>query len=60
MADECRMVMIEDANFRITWECSACGNEHRATKKFEKSRHCPTCDATIVAWDGIYDDEEIA
>jgi len=60
MAGECRMEMVEDADFRITWMCSACGREHKATAKFEKSKNCPSCDATIVGWDGLYDDEESA
>ncbi len=61
MAEECRMEMIEDANLRITWRCSACGKERKATAKFEKStKNCPSCDATIIGWDGLYDNEESA
>lgn len=57
MVDKCRMEMAEDSDFRITWVCSSCGKEHKATKKFEKSKVCPSCGADIVGWDGLYDDD---
>lgn len=51
----CDMVMIEAANFDISWECSGCGTTHKATRKFEKSKACPRCGRSITSWVGIDD-----
>ena len=55
----CDMVIIELADFSVRWECSACGVQHKATQKMERSKKCPKCDATINQWITIddYNDE---
>jgi len=55
---ECRMEMIEDCDLKILWVCTSCEKEKKASARFEKSVRCPSCNATIVGWDGIYDEEE--
>jgi len=53
----CDMVIIEDGDFSIKWECSECKSIHKATKKFEKSKVCPICGKEIAKWVGL-DDED--
>lgn len=56
---KCDMVIIEDPNFNYFWECSACKTQHKGTVKFQKSKTCPTCGATIDVWIGADDEYEI-
>ena len=53
---ECNMVIIEDGDLNYWWECSACQTRHKDTRKFEKSKSCPSCGAAIKGWFGM-DDE---
>lgn len=53
---QCDMVMIEDGDLQISWECSACGAVHKGTTEFEKAKACPQCGSPIGAWVGIDDD----
>lgn len=55
---ECRMEMVEDAEFKITWECSSCGASHKDSKNFEKKKSCAACGASISEFIGLYDDDE--
>lgn len=49
-SNTCNMVIIETANFDLLWQCSECKTEYKATKKFEKSKSCPTCEKEIANW----------
>ncbi len=51
----CTMQMIE-IGVTDGWICSACETEYPATRKFEKSTHCPGCEATISEWEAFDDD----
>lgn len=55
---ECTMELVEDAEFNLTWECYGCGTAHKATDKFERSKTCPACGATIRKWVGLYGEDE--
>ncbi len=52
------MVIGEDSNFNYTWECSTCKSVFKDTRKFEKSKVCPVCDAVITVWLGMDNCEE--
>lgn len=52
------MVIIENADFSISWECSGCKKEFKATSRLEKSKECPNCKTSIVRWVGMDDYEE--
>lgn len=58
MSDDCDMVIIEYADFSISWECSECSTKYKPTAKFEKNKKCPACDRTIKKWVGLDDCEE--
>lgn len=50
-----KMVLIEDGDLKYFWECSECKKLHKDTRKFEKSKNCPSCGAPILCWIGIDD-----
>ncbi len=52
------MVIIEKPDFSYWWECSGCGTEFKATRKFEKNKACPKCNGEINRWIDIDDYEE--
>jgi len=54
MAD-CEMTIMEDDTLKYFWECSKCKTLHKDTRKFEKSKVCPSCGATIRNWVGLDD-----
>lgn len=56
MDETCNMVIIENSDFSIEWECSECKTHHKSTKKFEKSKDCPKCGKKISNWVGMDDD----
>lgn len=54
------MTMLERADGKILWECSACLAEIKDKKNFENvTSICPKCGAIITKFVSLYDDEEI-
>jgi hypothetical protein len=51
--ETCTMVMVEDGELNIWWECSACTSSHEDSRKFQQNSHCPTCGAKIVDWEDM-------
>ena len=51
-ATTCQMEIGEDGDCNAVWFCSACNTMHRGTAKFERSKICPACQATITDWVG--------
>ena len=54
------MVIIENADFSVDWECSTCLKTFNGTRRFEESEVCPNCGDTIEEWVGIDDVDEDA
>lgn len=53
----CNMEMIETADFRIIWECSKCGHQHKASENIEtKLRKCKGCRAVVKEFISLYDE----
>lgn len=55
------MVLIEvGLSMNEKWECSNCGEQFKATVKFEKNKQCPNCTRIIKKWIGAddYSEEE--
>lgn len=55
LMSECIMQMIETGDLNIEWECSVCKLTSKGTKKFEKSKFCPSCGSQIKEWVSLYD-----
>ena len=55
---ECKMVIIEEPDFSMWWECSVCQHKAKDTKKFMKLKNCPSCGSEIVEWDDADEDYE--
>lgn len=53
---ECSMVLVEDDNLDLWWECSECSSNYSATDAFERNKSCPCCGANITEWWSIYDE----
>ena len=52
---ECLMVMIEDGDLNLWWECSYCNQKFKDDSKFEENEKCPNCSSDIVDWKYIED-----
>ena len=55
---ECLMVIIEDENLDIWWECSYCSHRFKDDNKFEKNQKCPNCDSYIIGWNDYLGDDQ--
>ncbi len=58
MKDKVVMVIIENNDFSISYECSGCGSIAKATQKFEKSVLCPKCKAPIDYFEVVEEEED--
>lgn len=47
----CIMNLYEYPDLSDGWMCSHCESTFKATKKFEKSTHCPECTSHIREWE---------
>jgi hypothetical protein len=54
----CRMVILEDGDFNIFWECSVCLARHKDSNKLMKKKECPSCGSEIRQWIGMDDEED--
>lgn len=51
----CMMELLEFPDMSDGWGCSECQEEFKATKKFEKNTHCPSCGCRISVWEAEND-----
>ena len=52
-----KMTMIESADAKITWECSACKAIIKDKRDFEKKvKQCPKCGAEITVFYSLFDE----
>lgn len=58
MASETRLVMLEDCNFKVTWECESCKEIFKDTKKTLSMTHCPKCKSKITDFIGYEEEDE--
>ncbi len=58
MKDKVVMVIIENDDFSISYECSGCGAVAKATNKLEKSKVCPKCKAPIDYFEVMEEEDE--
>ena len=53
------LILIEDENMEVFWECSECGGWSPATKAIEKDRRCRKCGTVVDELvDEINEDQE--
>lgn len=54
------LVMVEDPDFNVYWECTACQHQIPDPKsgKIEKTKACPKCGAVILEYAYIEEDED--
>lgn len=57
----CTMIMIEDVDMNLYWECDCCESKFQDRDDFDQSKECPNCKSTITDWEFIsgYEDEEM-
>lgn len=55
--NETTMNLLEDGDLKYWWECAKCWEWFKASKRFEKSKVCPSCKMPIGAWVGLEDEE---
>ena len=48
------MLMLENADGTIAWECSACKSIVKDKKGFEKITNCPKCGEDITEFHSMY------
>lgn len=51
------MVMIEDEDLNIVWECTSCAHTFEDSESFEDQTICPNCGQTIQGFVYIEDEE---
>jgi len=48
---KCMMELMEFPDMTDGWVCSECGEEFKASRKFEKNTRCPNCNCLIAEWE---------
>lgn len=53
----CKMIMIEDGNMNIQWECSNCNAVFNDEDGFEKKVSCPNCNDSVDEFVNLFDED---